>query len=242
RWNPTIEKCKVYVGMVLCNYDEPGITRAAVKIRQIIMTGSNRAEIDAADDVPVHWFLEALKMLRDNGLEDIQFSAPVSLQNWAELSNAVDSVAKLAGRDGTLPDVEIRCLLSKDAPFKHVAGLMLLCSHLGIGNLRLGIHPKKMVKATLPLDLGLVERVKKVPDPGGGGPGIVGIGGGAGGVLGGALRGAEESPRLWRRPPHRIRRPHGAHLVEEPSGSGRNLVLQEVHDELPEGDMHGPGE
>ncbi|MHC5038974.1 MAG: hypothetical protein ACYTHM_16825 [Planctomycetota bacterium] len=75
RWNPTIKRCKVYVGQVLCNYDGKGIARAKKLIAQITQRGVNTAEIDGGGDVPMFWILEALDMLIQSRLEKIHFSA-----------------------------------------------------------------------------------------------------------------------------------------------------------------------
>jgi biopolymer transport protein ExbD len=74
RWNPTIRKCKVYVGQVLCNYDEQGIARAFSKVRQIRQTGSSIAEIDAGGDVPMGWVVQALNMCIRADLREIHFT------------------------------------------------------------------------------------------------------------------------------------------------------------------------
>ncbi len=74
RWNPTIKRCKVYVGQVLCNYDDDGITRAMKKVKQIKQTGTDKAEIDAGGDVPMAWVVQALNMLIKADMPEINFT------------------------------------------------------------------------------------------------------------------------------------------------------------------------
>ena len=74
RWNPSIRKCKVYVGEVLCNYDDQGIARAFTKVRQIRQTGSTTAQIDAGGDVPMGWVVSALNMCIRANLGKIHFT------------------------------------------------------------------------------------------------------------------------------------------------------------------------
>jgi biopolymer transport protein ExbD len=74
RWNPTIGRCKVYVGQVLCNYDEEGLRRALQRVREIKQTGVKDAEIDASGDVPMHWVVQALNMLIVAGMPGIHFT------------------------------------------------------------------------------------------------------------------------------------------------------------------------
>jgi biopolymer transport protein ExbD len=78
RWNPTINRCKVYVGQVLCNYDEEGISRALARVRQIKQTGSDKAEIDAGGDVPMHWIVQSLNMLIQANLQEINFTGAMN--------------------------------------------------------------------------------------------------------------------------------------------------------------------
>ncbi|MHC5079837.1 MAG: ExbD/TolR family protein [Planctomycetota bacterium] len=74
RWNPTIKRCKVYVGQVLCNYDDQGIQRALKKVQQIKATGTDKAEIDAGGDVPMAWVVQALNMLIKADMPEINFT------------------------------------------------------------------------------------------------------------------------------------------------------------------------
>ncbi|MHC4597460.1 MAG: ExbD/TolR family protein [Planctomycetota bacterium] len=74
RWNPTIRRCKVYVGQVLCNYDDQGIERALRKVKQIKQTGTDKAEIDAGGDVPMGWVVQALNMLIKADMPEINFT------------------------------------------------------------------------------------------------------------------------------------------------------------------------
>jgi biopolymer transport protein ExbD len=74
RWNPTIRRCKVYVGQVLCNYDDQGISRALQKVKQIKQTGTDKAEIDAGGDVPMEWVVQALNMLIRADMPEINFT------------------------------------------------------------------------------------------------------------------------------------------------------------------------
>ncbi|MHC4597462.1 MAG: ExbD/TolR family protein [Planctomycetota bacterium] len=74
RWNPTIRRCKVYVGQVLCNYDRPGIERAFRRVRQIMQTDTDTAEIDAGGDVPMHWIVQTVDMLMRADMPEIHFT------------------------------------------------------------------------------------------------------------------------------------------------------------------------
>ena len=77
RWNPTISKCKIYVGQVLCNYNEQGISRALQKVKQIKQTGADKAEIDSGGDVPMYWVVQALNMLMSADMREINFTGAV---------------------------------------------------------------------------------------------------------------------------------------------------------------------
>jgi hypothetical protein len=77
RMNPNNRKCKVYVGQVLCNYDDQGIGKAGKLVKEIVEKGVNTAEIDAGGDVPMHWVLEALDMLVRARLEKIHFTGAI---------------------------------------------------------------------------------------------------------------------------------------------------------------------
>ena len=78
RWNPTINKCKIYVGQVLCNYNDEGITRALQKVKQIKQTGADKAEIDAGGDVPMYWVVQSLNMLIKADLREINFTGAMN--------------------------------------------------------------------------------------------------------------------------------------------------------------------
>ena len=78
RWNPTINKCKIYVGQVLCNYNEEGISRALTKVKQIKQTGADKAEIDAGGDVPMFWVVQSLNMLILGNLQEINFTGAMN--------------------------------------------------------------------------------------------------------------------------------------------------------------------
>ncbi|MHC5039003.1 MAG: biopolymer transporter ExbD [Planctomycetota bacterium] len=74
RWNPTIQRCKVYVGQVLCNYDDQGISRAFRRVQQVRQTGVNTAEIDSGGDVPMEWVVKTLNMLIKSDMGAIHFT------------------------------------------------------------------------------------------------------------------------------------------------------------------------
>ncbi len=74
RWNTEIRRCKVYVGEVLCNYDEDGISRALQRVLRIKQGGVARAEIDAGGDVPMRWVVRALNMLIRADMPEIDFT------------------------------------------------------------------------------------------------------------------------------------------------------------------------
>ncbi|MHC4777732.1 MAG: ExbD/TolR family protein [Planctomycetota bacterium] len=78
RWNPTIQRCKVYVGQVLCNYDDAGISRARSRVKAIKQTGTDTAEIDASGDVPMHWVVQTLDMLISADLPEINFTGAMN--------------------------------------------------------------------------------------------------------------------------------------------------------------------
>jgi biopolymer transport protein ExbD len=78
RWNPTINKCKIYVGQVLCNYNDEGISRALQKVKQIKQTGADKAEIDAGADVPMSWVVQSLNMLIKAGMPEINFTGAMN--------------------------------------------------------------------------------------------------------------------------------------------------------------------
>jgi biopolymer transport protein ExbD len=78
RWNPSIGRCKVYVGQVLCNYDEQGLVRARSRVRQILSTGVMKAEIDAAGDVPMYWVIQSLNMLVETQVKQINFTGSMN--------------------------------------------------------------------------------------------------------------------------------------------------------------------
>jgi biopolymer transport protein ExbD len=78
RWNPTINKCKIYVGQVLCNYNNEGIERALTKVKQIKQTGTDKAEIDAGGDVPMFWVVQSLNMLIKAGMPEINFTGAMN--------------------------------------------------------------------------------------------------------------------------------------------------------------------
>ena len=63
RWDPTFERCKVYVGQVYCSDDELGVVRALDLVRQLRQVGARIAEIDAGGDVPMDRFVQTLNML-----------------------------------------------------------------------------------------------------------------------------------------------------------------------------------
>jgi hypothetical protein len=77
RWNPSIQKCKVYVGQILCNYDDQGIRKAKELVAQITDRGVDTAEIDGRGDVPMHWVMEALDMLIKARLKTIHFTGHI---------------------------------------------------------------------------------------------------------------------------------------------------------------------
>jgi biopolymer transport protein ExbD len=78
RWNPQIGRCKIYVGQVLCNYDEEGMRRALQRVRMLKQTGTTTAEIDAGGDVPMFWIVQALNMLIEAGIPKINFTGSMN--------------------------------------------------------------------------------------------------------------------------------------------------------------------
>ena len=79
RWNPAIGKCKIYVGQVLCSYNEPGIERAFRLMLRLKQAGSTGAEIDAGEDVPMEWVVQALNMLVKADMTKITFTGSPAL-------------------------------------------------------------------------------------------------------------------------------------------------------------------
>jgi len=78
RWNPEIGRCKVYVGQVLCNYDDEGLRRALQRVRLIKQTGSGASEIDAGGDVPMVWVVQTLNMLIQAKMTKINFTGSLN--------------------------------------------------------------------------------------------------------------------------------------------------------------------
>ncbi|MHC4777731.1 MAG: ExbD/TolR family protein [Planctomycetota bacterium] len=74
RWNPSIGRCKFYVGQVLCNYDKQGLGRARTKVRKVLAVGARKAEIDASGDVPMDWVVRTLDMLVEADMPEINFT------------------------------------------------------------------------------------------------------------------------------------------------------------------------
>ncbi|MHC4600682.1 MAG: prenyltransferase/squalene oxidase repeat-containing protein, partial [Planctomycetota bacterium] len=157
RWNPTIKRCKVYVGQVLCNYDERGIERALQKVKQIKQTGVYPAEIDAGGDVPVRWVIEAFRMLVRADMEEINFTGRVNPLGGKASPKEVPKFIQQKKEGLFLPDVTVEVLFKRGTEFRYVQALMQLCARMGIYKIKVGDFPGEMLDFSLPTDMGMGE-------------------------------------------------------------------------------------
>jgi biopolymer transport protein ExbD len=75
-WNVATQQAKVYVGQTFTGLaDQGGLQRARDAVRRIKATGTDKAEIDAAPDIPYRYVVETLDMLIGVAMTDIAFAA-----------------------------------------------------------------------------------------------------------------------------------------------------------------------
>jgi hypothetical protein len=63
----------VFIGDRKLQRDRRGIERARKIVRALVRTGLLTAEIDAGGEVPMRWVVEALNMLKSEGVPRIHF-------------------------------------------------------------------------------------------------------------------------------------------------------------------------
>lgn len=153
RWNPAIKKCKFYVGQVLCNYNDDGLARARARIQTIRQARPAEREVrlDIADEVPMQWALEAVRMLLAEGAEpDFAGSAEPHFEG------APAPVSKpYTGTDAKgyhFPDVTVLVRVDPETPYGHFAVVLEQCACRGIHKVFLRGKPGEMLSAFLPRD------------------------------------------------------------------------------------------
>ncbi|GEM_PF-858912 len=157
RWNPVLERCKVYLGPILCNYDEKGLARARGKVDQLRMAGAQVAEIDGGGDVPLRWILAAYRMVREAGVARIRFLGAVA--PLGDRSERAETPKAYYGSDEQgpfFPDVALRIDADGAAPWKYAQFVLQECCKLGVYKIFFRGEEGSLMEAFLPLDEALV--------------------------------------------------------------------------------------
>lgn len=167
RWNDTIGKCKVYVGQVLCNYDELGLERARGKMEEAFDGGAKRIEVDAGDDVPMRWVLEAIRLAQAFDPTGPDFTASQSAFDRAPMDLETYLEETEGGR--LFPDVAVQAHVDPATPWLDVATLMMICARSGLYRIHLQSEGVEPVKAFLPRDPGVAaDHTSEMPVGAGG--------------------------------------------------------------------------
>jgi hypothetical protein len=156
RWNPTILRCKVYVGQVLCNYGDEGMLRASAKIESIVQEG-NAANllVDAGSDLPCSWVVAAGRMAKGRILDkrripgNVLIAVSDSFPFDAEFTAALESVPSVEPKEGRLPGVVLHCVLHPDAPFGALDRILAASARFGVRTFLLGSAPETLYTFSL---------------------------------------------------------------------------------------------
>jgi hypothetical protein len=142
RWNPTAGKCKVYVGPVLCNYNDMGLERASSLIeRNLTSEATSDLMIAAENEVPCKWVVSSAQMAKDRVPGKAILSTPHSFPDDADFTSALESSPAVEPKDGRSPDANLQCLLHPDAPYGALARLLLVSARHGVRRVLIGSAP-----------------------------------------------------------------------------------------------------
>ena len=150
RWNPTILKCKFYIGQVLCNYDDEGLRRASAKIELVVTNGpASDLIVDAGNDVPCRWIVSSAQMIKGRIPGKAMLPAPASFPDDADFTSALESAPAVEPKDGRLPDATLRCLLHPAAPYGALVRLLSASARFGVRHVLIGSAPETLYPFTL---------------------------------------------------------------------------------------------
>ncbi|MHC4778822.1 MAG: prenyltransferase/squalene oxidase repeat-containing protein [Planctomycetota bacterium] len=157
-------KLSHYVGDTYCGEGTGGLLAANRMIEDHKSKGRGFFYLDFhASGVAASWVIQTLWLVHGHKPASVFYTGGILK---SELAASVKSAVEFAGgASKTHRDVTVECVVHKDAPYEPMAGLMLMCAHMGIRKVYLGLSEKRMLKTFLHVDQGLKPMTKEVDVP-----------------------------------------------------------------------------